>query len=218
MASCKVCGKSYGMFGGGEEPYTGYKLTVCNECGNVFKIIEGSKTNDIVKCEKQLKGLIDSCDDKDVKEILQKYESEVLNKGRELIKNQQLEKERNQLLETIEEEFEERKRNFKTTTGYNFEGYNIIEYKGIVSGEVVLGTGFMSEFSASVSDFFGTQSNLFANKMAQAKHGALTNLIKNALMEGANALIGVDFDYITFNNNILGVSANGTAVEIEKAD
>ena len=76
----------------------------------------------------------------------------------------------------------------------------------------------MSEFSASVSDLFGTQSNIFAKKMAQAKQGALVNLIKNALLKEANALIGVDFDYITFNNNILGVSANGTAVVIERIE
>lgn len=218
MATCKVCGKSYGMFGGGEEPYTGYKLAVCNECGNIFKVVEGTKKDDPGECEKQLKGLIDSCHNEEVKGILKDYGSKVLKRSQELIKNQQLEKERNQLLETIEEEFEERKRNFKITTGYNFEGYNIIEYKGIVSGEVVLGTGFMSEFSASVSDLFGTQSNIFANKMAQAKQGALVNLIKNALLKEANALIGVDFDYITFNNNILGVSANGTAVVIERIE
>lgn len=42
--------------------------------------------------------------------------------------------------------------------------------------------------------------------------------MKNALVAGANAIIGVDFDYITFNNNILGVSANGTAVVIQKEE
>lgn len=218
MANCKICGKSYGMFGGGEEPYTGHKLTVCNECGNAFKIIESLKKNDFQKCEEELNKLIEPCKNADIKNILGEYESEVLNKSKKLIKNQELEKEQNLKLKQVEEEFEERRRNFKSTTGYNFEGFNIVDYKGIVSGEVVLGTGFMSEFSASVSDLFGTQSNLFANKMAQAKQGALVNLIKSALMKDANALIGVDFDYITFNNNILGVSANGTAVVIEKIE
>ena len=33
---------------------------------------------------------------------------------------------------------------------------------------------------------------------------------------GANAVIGVDFDYLTFSNNMIGVVANGTAVNIEK--
>lgn len=54
--------------------------------------------------------------------------------------------------------------------------------------------------------------------MSNAKQAAFDNLIKNALVLGGNALIGVDFDYITFNNNILGVSANGTSVCIKKVE
>ena len=96
--------------------------------------------------------------------------------------------------------------------------YKIVDYKGIVSGEVVLGTGFLSEFTASFSDALGIESGTFAKKMSEAKQGALNNLIMNALLQGGNALIGVDFDYITFSNNILGVSANGTAVVIEKEE
>ena len=59
----------------------------------------------------------------------------------------------------------ELKKNFKVTTGYNFDGYEIAEYLGIYSGEVVLGTGFISEFSASLSDIMGSRSNTFAKKM-----------------------------------------------------
>ena len=33
---------------------------------------------------------------------------------------------------------------------------------------------------------------------------------------GGNAIIGVDFDYITFGNNMIGVVANGTSVVIEE--
>ena len=32
---------------------------------------------------------------------------------------------------------------------------------------------------------------------------------------GGNALIGIDFDILTFNNNMIAVSGNGTAVYIE---
>lgn len=94
--------------------------------------------------------------------------------------------------------------------------YGEMPNKGIVSGEVVIGTGFISEFAADISDIFGAHSNTFAGKMIQAKEVALEKLIRNVLIEGGNAVIGVDFDYITFENNILGVSANGTAVVIQK--
>ena len=106
------------------------------------------------------------------------------------------------------------KQNGLITTGYNFENYTIDQYHGLVSGEVVLGTGFLSEFTASFSDLFGTQTKGFAQKMRYVKEAALDQLIKNAAIAGGNAIIGVDFDYITFSSNMIGVSANGTAVEV----
>ena len=34
--------------------------------------------------------------------------------------------------------------------------------------------------------------------------------------KGGNAIIGVDFDYITFHGNMIGVVANGTSVILEE--
>ena len=102
------------------------------------------------------------------------------------------------------------------TTGYNFENHKIVAYKGIVSGEVVLGTSFLSEITASFSDFFGTEVNNFSNKLESAKDAATQRLIEKSISVGGNALIGVDFDYIVFGNNMIGVVANGTSVIIEE--
>lgn len=106
--------------------------------------------------------------------------------------------------------------NYMITTGYNFDGYKIIHYDGVISGQTVLGTGFLSEFTASFADFFGEQSNAFANKLELAKNAATEKLIKKSIVKGSNGLIGIDFDYITFSNNMIGVIANGTSVTIEK--
>lgn len=102
------------------------------------------------------------------------------------------------------------------TTGFSFEGYSILSYLGIVSGECVLGTGFMSEFAASLSDLTGSQSNAFALKLEEAKNIALKNLIYRSVEKSGNAIIGVGFDYMTFSNNIIGVIANGTSVIVKK--
>ena len=107
-------------------------------------------------------------------------------------------------------------RTYPLTTGYEFVGYTITKYQGVISGDAVLGTGFFSEFTASLSDFFGTQSNTFANKMIEVKNAAKQRLIEQSMQLGGNAIIGVDFDYVTFGNNMIGVSANGTSVTIEK--
>lgn len=102
------------------------------------------------------------------------------------------------------------------TTGYNFEGYKIRSYLGLISGEAILGTGFLSEYMASLSDAFGVESNSFSQKLKSAKNSAIEYLINSCMEKGGNAIIGVNFDYITFNNNMMGVVANGTAVLIDK--
>ena len=104
------------------------------------------------------------------------------------------------------------------TTGFSFDDYKVDKYKSIVSAQCIIGTGLVSEFAASITDFFGTESNAFSTKLDQAKDTAIDRLKRKAVIAGANAIIGVDFDYITFANNMLGVIANGTAVVISKIE
>lgn len=49
-----------------------------------------------------------------------------------------------------------------------------------------------------------------------AKKVAVEKLAIKSVQEGGNAIIGIDCDYITFANNMIGVVANGTSVVIEK--
>lgn len=151
-----------------------------------------------------------------------------LEKTYELIEEKEAEEreeEERQRLQEIEEHtrelelIEEKKKNrkdFMITNGFNFEGYVIKKYIKIVNGECVLGTGFLSELSGQINDFFGTNSSAFSEKMRLAKNAAQKNMIEDALNEHANAIIGVDFDVITIGNNMLAVSVNGTAVKIDK--
>lgn len=102
------------------------------------------------------------------------------------------------------------------TTGFNFEGYKILEYISVISAEVVIGTGFLSEFSASISDIFGIEDSAFSKKLEEAKDSALKKIKLKSIRLGGNAIIGVDFDYITFSNNMIGVVVSGTSVLVEK--
>ena len=90
-----------------------------------------------------------------------------------------------------------------------------MKYDGIISGESVIGTGMFSEISASVSDFTGSFSNTFADKIKQAEEQALYNLKRSCYIKKCNAVIGIKLNYLTFSNNMIGVVANGTAVIIE---
>lgn len=103
----------------------------------------------------------------------------------------------------------------KLTTGYNFEGYRIANYIGLVSGEVVFGTGFLADFKAGVSDFVGAESKTYSNKLKSAKRIALNEMIIDSIKRGGNAVIGISYEYVVFSGNMIGVSVNGTSVKLE---
>lgn len=191
-------------------------MQVCNSCGEVLKKIDKVKNEDTQEVKDLFVSVMSMTDDADVKQILMDYSKSVISDSEKLVAITNESKEKAERAQNIEENFYDLEKAFKVTTGYDFEGYQIVDYKGIVSGDIVLGTGFISEFAASWSDAFGTTSNTFAGKMKTAKQKALKQLMANAMITGANAVIGIDFDYTMFGNNMLGVSANGTAVVIRK--
>lgn len=102
------------------------------------------------------------------------------------------------------------------TTSNNVDGHKVIRYLGIVSCEVVVGTGFWSELTADWADLWGTRASGFEKKLANGKNMALAKLQSLAYQKGANAVIGIDLDYMNTIKNQLVVVANGTAVKLEK--
>ena len=130
------------------------------------------------------------------------------------IKNGRTPTEIKRLLEQREQA--KREYSFLSTTTNSFEGYRITQYIKIESGEVVLGTGLFSEFSASLSDMLGTANSSFGNKLEQAKAIAMEKLKENCILDGANAVVGVDLDILTIGSNMIVACANGTAVKVEK--
>ena len=106
--------------------------------------------------------------------------------------------------------------NFLVTTGYQFEGYSIDKYYNLVNGEIVMGTGLLSEFSAQINDFLGTTSNTLEKKMQKAKELAMRKVINSAIEIGCNAVIGFKYEVFSLSDNIISVSAYATAVHITK--
>jgi len=103
------------------------------------------------------------------------------------------------------------------TTTPSIEGKKILDYKGIVFGEVVSGVDFVKDFAAGLTNFFGGRSNSYEGELIQARQNAISEMEKRAENMGANAVIGVDIDYEVLGqgNNMLMVTASGTAVVIE---
>ena len=59
------------------------------------------------------------------------------------------------------------------TTTPSVEGKEIIEYKGIVFGEVISGINFIKDFTAGLSNFFGGRSATYENELLEARENAL---------------------------------------------
>ena len=107
-------------------------------------------------------------------------------------------------------------KNHLITTGYNFEGYKINEYLGIVNGNSALGSGLFSSIPATFSDITGESSNAISKKLQTAKNIAIKKIVSQSIAIGGNAIIGVSISYSTIFNNLLCVVATGTSVVIEK--
>jgi uncharacterized protein YbjQ (UPF0145 family) len=104
-----------------------------------------------------------------------------------------------------------------TTTTPTIEGKRIIEYKGIVFGEIVSGVDFVKDIAASFSNFFGGRSGSYEEELINARRNAIIEMEQRAAQVGANAVVGVDIDYevLGANNGMLMVTASGTAVFVE---
>lgn len=104
-----------------------------------------------------------------------------------------------------------------STTTPTLEGKRIVEYKGIVFGEVISGVNFVRDFAAGLTNFFGGRSGSYEEELQMARDAALSEMEQRAAARGANAVVGVDIDYeiLGSGNNMLMVSASGTAVVYE---
>ena len=103
------------------------------------------------------------------------------------------------------------------TTTPSVEGKEIIEYKGIVFGEVISGINFIKDFTAGLSNFFVVRSATYENELLEARENALKELEERAYQKGANAIVGIDVDYevLGADNGMLMVTVSGTAVVVQ---
>ena len=113
------------------------------------------------------------------------------------------------------------------TSGFNFDGYTITKYSGYISGDdaIQIDRGQQGWFSSHVTDVGAG----LLEALVRIRRNALAELKEAAYDLGCNAVIGVDFDYLTLDPEtaganggtlylpyVFGVTANGNAVVIER--
>lgn len=102
------------------------------------------------------------------------------------------------------------------TTTSIVEGRPVQRHLGIVTGEVILGANIVRDLFASLTDIFGGRSGKYEEVLSRGREQALRELEDKARALGANAVVGVDFDYETIGarGSMLMVSVSGTAVVV----
>jgi uncharacterized protein YbjQ (UPF0145 family) len=100
------------------------------------------------------------------------------------------------------------------TTTPSLEGRRVREYKGIVTGEAIVGANLFRDLFAGITDLVGGRSGAYEKVLQHARETALSEMQTQAAERGADAVLGVDLDYEVLGqaNGMLMVTASGTAV------
>ena len=100
------------------------------------------------------------------------------------------------------------------TTTNEVQDKKVVEYKGIVFGEVISGVNMFKDLGANLRNIFGGRSKGYEDELLAARKNALEEMKNRAASLGANAIIGVKMDYevLGADNGMLMVTCSGTAV------
>lgn len=213
---CDGCQKEFTLLG--NQNKFG-EIYLCNNCKlavpSLFRLsnINTAKNPDLIieKVEKELKR--------------SNFPENTIQKINDYINNRTVTMEENKQEKIKEKEFkaefdagiyDEQIKNFLITSGYNFEGYQIVEYLDFICEEYVMGTGWLSSKESGIMDFLGGESTMYGRKLKQSKNAVKLRAMKEAMKKGGNAIIGASMAYTTFSRDMIGVIFTGTSVKIEK--
>ena len=103
------------------------------------------------------------------------------------------------------------------STTPSLQGREILEYKGVVVGEAILGANIFKDIFGAVRDIVGGRAGAYEEELGRARDIAFQEMETEARAMGANAIVGIDIDYevIGMKGGMMMVSVSGTAVKIK---
>ena len=98
------------------------------------------------------------------------------------------------------------------------EGLKITKRIEVVTAECAFGMNIFKDLFAGVRDIVGGRSEAVQKTLRDSRRVALYELKREAYEVGANAVVGVDLDYVELvaAGNMVLLVASGTAVRIEE--
>ncbi|KCZ63036.1 MAG: hypothetical protein CME99_12165 [Hyphomonas sp.] len=103
------------------------------------------------------------------------------------------------------------------STTPTLQGHDITEYKGLVTGEAIIGAHIFKDLFAGIRDVVGGRSEAYEKTIREAREVATREMCEEAARRGGNAVVGVDIDYevVGQGGSMMMVSVSGTAVTIK---
>jgi uncharacterized protein YbjQ (UPF0145 family) len=104
------------------------------------------------------------------------------------------------------------------TTEAMMSEYRVTKRLEVITAECVFGMNLFKDFFASITDIFGGRSSSSQKVLRDARHTCLTELRREALIVGANAIVAVNLNYNEISGDgksMLFLVATGTAVVVE---
>ena len=234
MANCRICSSKIGFMSTFNlinfDPLSGEPTTSIDLCFNCFNDMNNLKKWDM-DAYYRIHNIVDNQNDRYLSEFLERWESvsmeeEMAIEKKKREREKEIEEEKAREIREIKEAQEREKQlacsKILISSGFNFDGYKIIKYSGYISGDDAI--------QIPRSGVFGSDNGKnLTDALVKIRTQALKELKEAAYALGCNAVIGVDFDYITlepetasamggtlYEPYVICVTANGNAVIIEK--
>lgn len=102
------------------------------------------------------------------------------------------------------------------STTHVIEGRPVRDYLGVVAGEAILGANIFRDVFAGIRDVIGGRSGSYEKVLREAREEAMKEMMEAARRLGADAIVGIDYDYETLGDtgSMLMVAVSGTAVRL----
>lgn len=101
------------------------------------------------------------------------------------------------------------------TTGFDFSGYSIVRYLGVVRGLTVRSRSVLGNIGAGFQSLVGGKITIYVELCEHAREEAFNLMMQHATQIGANAVVGMRYDANEVADGITEVLAYGTAVIIQ---
>ena len=106
------------------------------------------------------------------------------------------------------------------TTTFTFEGFRIVEYKGVVRGIIVRAPTITQGIVGGLKSIVGGPIGAYTDMCEQARQQAYDVLLDHARQVGANAIVGMRYDASEIGGQgaATEVLCYGTAVVVQPVD